>query len=99
MQRRKLAECNAAYERGMRDPDNISAIDAISGGSTRISLRLNRYLLQRSRLKAKAAETRRLFKTRSRLQRGFDLESPGFQERLRNVFRVFIAPCPFAEAS
>src|SRR2546423_13975646 len=76
MQRRKHAGYNAAHGRGMRDPDNISALDAISGSSTRISLRLNRYLLQRSRLKAKAAENRRLLQTSLALYRVDSISNP-----------------------
>jgi hypothetical protein len=33
-----------------------------------------------------------------RLERGLDLESPGFEQRLRDVFRVLIATGPLAQA-
>src|SRR5580658_11342845 len=32
-----------------------------------------------------------------RLERGFDLESPSFKQRLRDVLRILVAPSPLAQ--
>jgi uncharacterized delta-60 repeat protein len=38
------------------------------------------------------------FWVRLALEGGFDFETPGFQERLGDVFRIFVAACPLAQA-
>src|SRR5262249_3537833 len=60
------------------------------------AMRRRKSVAEEKRLPTKSRQP--FFQETAELQRRFDLKSPGFQKRLRDVFRVFVAPRPFTQA-